>query len=187
MTISVEWEFPGKGWRALSRSTGLPATFTVHYQPEGDHPVDINIEVVDGAPVVDAVAVYRHPDRPSLTGAELRRIPMSHVVDVGCRQAALLQRGTSDNGDASLEAPGSEEEQRQVTEDVRLAQRRSVSVETLREVARIYRANVDDHPTTRVAEAFDRSTKTAARYVQLARKHGLLGRAPGPGKAGEVT
>jgi hypothetical protein len=67
---------------------------------------------------------------------------------------------------------------------VRREARRRVTDETLREVARVYRENVENNPTAAVAAYTGRAHRTAALYVQQARAAGFLGRTT-PGKAGE--
>lgn len=61
-----------------------------------------------------------------------------------------------------------------------------ITDELLREVADVYRANVDDRPTIAVAEHFGRQHRTAALYVKKARERGFLG-AAAVGKAGEQS
>ena len=63
--------------------------------------------------------------------------------------------------------------------------RRTMTDEFLRDVARVYRSNLDNHPREAVADQFTVALSTASRYVKLARDRGLLGKAPGPGRAGE--
>lgn len=53
---------------------------------------------------------------------------------------------------------------------VRKRPRRKVTDELLREVAEVYRANVDDRPAQAVRERFGMPTSTAALYVQRARQ-----------------
>lgn len=69
---------------------------------------------------------------------------------------------------------------------LRSRRKRKVDDDLLREVAEVYRANVDRGPTQAVAERFDKATSTAALYVSLARQHGFLGAAIN-GKAGEQS
>lgn len=61
---------------------------------------------------------------------------------------------------------------------------RKITDDLLREVAEVYRANVDNGPTQAVAERFVKAPSTAALYVKLARNAGHLGPAI-KGKAGE--
>ncbi len=54
----------------------------------------------------------------------------------------------------------------------------------LKDVARVYRENVDNNPTMAVAQYTGRAHRTAALYVKQAREAGFLG-AASRGKAGE--
>lgn len=58
---------------------------------------------------------------------------------------------------------------------VRWEARRRVTDDVLREVARIYRENVNRKPTSAVARHTERSHRTAALYVKQAREAGFLG------------
>jgi len=68
---------------------------------------------------------------------------------------------------------------------VRRESRRHVTDDVLREVAQIYRDNVDGNPTAAVARHTGRAHRTAALYVQKAREKGFLGPSIGR-KAGEA-
>lgn len=67
---------------------------------------------------------------------------------------------------------------------VRTARKVKVTDALLREVADVYRANVNRQPTAAVAEHFDKAHRTAGLYVKRARDRGFLGAAI-KGKAGE--
>jgi hypothetical protein len=68
--------------------------------------------------------------------------------------------------------------------DARAARRVKITDALLREVATVYRANVNDKPTEAVAEHFGRQHRTATHYIKRARERGFLGSAI-KGKAGE--
>jgi hypothetical protein len=92
-----------------------------------------------------------------------------------------------DPGSAVTVSPPTADEHAAVWDDVHRRQRRNVITDAmLQEVARIYRANLEDTgtPTDAVKDSFHVSTSTAGRYVSLARQRGFLGPTT-PGKAGE--
>lgn len=60
----------------------------------------------------------------------------------------------------------------------------AVTDELLRQVAQVYRDNINDNPTTAVAHHTGGAHRTAVLYVQQARQAGFLGAAL-PAKAGE--
>jgi hypothetical protein len=62
----------------------------------------------------------------------------------------------------------------------------AVTPALLAEVARVYRENLDGNPTEAVAKYTGREHRTAALYVQRARKAGLLG-PTSPGRKGEQS
>jgi hypothetical protein len=68
--------------------------------------------------------------------------------------------------------------------DARASRKVKITDALLREVASVYRANVNGKPTEAVAAHFGRQHRTATQYIQKARKRGFLGPAI-KGKAGE--
>ena len=68
--------------------------------------------------------------------------------------------------------------------DARASRKVKITDALLREVASVYRANVNDRPTEAVAEHFGRQHRTATQYIKRARERGFLGPAI-KGKAGE--
>ena len=84
--------------------------------------------------------------------------------------------------------PTVDDQERRVTAKAvaraRARSRRKVTDEVLRQVADVYRANVNDRPTQAVRERFGMPRSTAALYVRRARDAGHLGAALN-GKAGE--
>ena len=111
----------------------------------------------------------------------------------GVRIADLLEQAVADllwTGDlrhgAESEWPSGAAQRQAVREvrEVRAGRKVKVTDELLREVAEVYRANVENYPTQAVANHFDRQPRTARLYVQRARDAGFLGPAI-QGKAGE--
>lgn len=184
MTISVSYDFG-----PLSRigpQTGLPSAFYVKYE-EGDRPtVELEIEVLNGVPVCQAIHVRRMAG-PSLSGTELRRVPLTDVIERACRDVALRLVEVLPDGSAAWEPPqGDAVLERAVARDViKARQRRKITDALLRDVARIYREQLESgQPTQEVAAAYGVSKAQAARYVRQARDRGFLG-ATTQGKAGD--
>ncbi len=97
----------------------------------------------------------------------------SATTTVGCGSGLFLNIGTT-----ARRRPG------ETRRAAREGRKRKITDELLREVAEVYRDNLERNPTQAVADRFDKSHRTAALYVQHARDKGFLGAAI-KGKAGE--
>ncbi len=169
----------------------IPKTFTLQLRDHhlGQPDVEVTWQVRDGKPECTAVTF-------TATEQEVRTSWMCRIRLDGLLDAVIkwmmsgtisLDDGTGQllledgSGGFQLE-PGPVE----AAAEVRTARKTKITDELLREVADVYRANVDDKPTTRVAEHFSREHRTAALYVKRARERGFLG-AAAVGKAGEQS
>src|SRR5262245_45421920 len=54
----------------------VPGEFTWRWQRAGDHVVELDITVSKGTATVEAVRIVRESSRPSVTGDDLRRLPL---------------------------------------------------------------------------------------------------------------
>jgi hypothetical protein len=185
--VSITFKVGGKqpsSWGRL-QSALIPSPFTARFEFLEDHAVELDVVVQDGAPVCDAIRIERNPKRPSLTGAEFRRLPLRDWVNFAVGQVALMPQ-ESTLGESAAWIPASEDEAWAITRAAdRAPRRRKITDEHLRDVARVYRANVDDSPRDAVMETFAVKPAMASRYIKLARERGFLKPAPSPGKAGE--
>jgi hypothetical protein len=185
MKFSAHWTVPGSKegieWRRMGQGM-LASPFTARFEFEDDHTVELDIAVEAETPVCEAIRIQRNPARPSLTGAELRRLPLRNWITMATTQAAVTPSGEQ----KGAWGPATEKETEQLWGEVQeRVRRRTITDDFLGEVAAVYRNNLDNHPRDAVADHFTVSLSTAARYVKLARERGLLGKAPGPGKSGE--
>lgn len=65
-----------------------------------------HVELQDGTPVCNAIRIKRNRKGPSLSGAELRRLPLRNWVNYAVAQAALMPReGDSGVAPSSRRAP----------------------------------------------------------------------------------
>lgn len=187
MKFSTTWTVPGGkegiDWERIGKAA-LPSPFTARFEFEDDHTVELDIAVEAETPICEAIRIVRNPARPSLTGAELRRLPLRSWVTMATTQAAQTPSGEH----KGAWSPASEEDTKQLWGQVeQRVSRRTITDAFLREVAKDYRVALDNDtpPRDAVAKKFTVSLSTAARYVKLARERGFLGKAPGPGKPGE--
>lgn len=187
--LSFSWDIAGRDGRTGFERVGdavLPRRFTARFEFPEDHDVELEIGVEGGTPVCESIRIVRNPGRPSLTGAEMKRLPLANWIAMAATGVAMTRTEDAFPPGVTGWEPASEGDQEHIFADVEKRQRRRVIDDSLlRDVARVYRANVDTGaPTDAVREQFHVAGSTAARYVKLARQAGHLGEST-PGKAGE--
>lgn len=168
MRFSLNWKFPGDGLQRVGEHTALPEAFTARWEHETDHTVEMDVKVIGGQPVCDAIRVQRNPARPPLSGAELRRLPVANWLAFACQQAALRAPGGGLLVPITTEAEAAEA----ADEIGRRLKRRRVTDELLREVASVYNSS-DDAPEA-VKDTFYVSLSQAFRYIKKAREAGFI-------------
>jgi hypothetical protein len=157
----------------------LPSRFALLYEPADDEPRwRMVFEMADdGVPRCTSVHIDASPAGREIRSRDLR-LSVEDGLELAARNLSFgSPRDVKDvlNG-ATLSAVRS----------ARQAAKRKVTDEVLREVAAIYRANVDNNPTAAVAAHLGGvADRTARLWVRRARDAGHLGDAP-RGKAGEV-
>jgi hypothetical protein len=149
----------------------------------------------DGVPECRDVRLVSVGAGRSVRARDLRTVKLDDLIEAGFGLAVLQPDGLTERvrlrgTDASDLLTGSTSGESQ-TAVVALRRRRreknrTISDDLLREVAKIYRDNLDRGPTQAVGERFSKSPSTAALYVKLARDAGFLGAAI-RGKAGEQS
>jgi hypothetical protein len=173
--FSATWDLPNTNHVDMGSGVDLPAAFTARFTVEGDHTVEMDIAIDHGAPVCNGLRVMRASGRPSLTGHELRRLPIAEWVIYACSAAGFANQGGVRTTEADFESEG---ERRAIEDAVRARAKRKNRRTTpafLQDVARVYRGSTDTPPVEAVREAFGPiGHSTAARYVKLARDAGYL-------------
>ncbi len=191
MKITVQ---PGRapdGWiiPVEVRDRVVAATFELEmHREDGTPDLFLGFEVRDGVPQCRRAELRSSEGGREVLSSDLRGVKLEDLLELAVVQVALALRQPED-GEAvgALSMITTEEERRQTlsqTRGVRREARRRVTDDLLREVAQVYRDNVDDNPTAAVQRHTGRSHRTAALYVQQAREAGFLG-ASVRGKAGE--
>lgn len=185
MKVSISFNVGGKkpsSWERLKEAR-VPSPFTARFEFPEDHAVELDIAIEDGSPVCDAIRIERNRKKPSLSGSELRRLPLRDWVNFAVGQVALMPQ-EGEPGVATL-TPATDEEAWAITRAAdRAPRRRKITEDHLKEVARVYRASVDDNPRDAVMETFGVKAAMASRYIKLSRERGFLGKAT-RGRAGE--
>lgn len=172
------------GWieydAAAMRQVGdrlLPAEVIATFPSDATSPaLRLRLAIVDGVPQCRDIHIEAKPEGREVRTSDLRSVPLEQWI--GDLFAVAASRIVSTSGGvvtAVDEAdPRRLTQARRVVERARAASRRSVTDDLLREVADVYRANVDGRPTEAVQRAFGVAHRTAAKYVQLARAKQLL-------------
>ncbi|MGL6234276.1 MAG: hypothetical protein ACRC20_02930 [Segniliparus sp.] len=137
---------------------------------EGQPSVFIWITVRNGVPICAEVTFKHKDDGPEVRTKDLRSIPLEHWIE---EFVGLISRKQIGPGSFELDM----DKDGAGTRAVRSARNmpyRTMNRETLQKVAEVYRDNFDTGPVRAVARTFIVSERTAARYVQLCRREGLL-------------
>ena len=167
----------------------LPAVFTARFtdDPDGGPELQLTFAVRSRTPECVEVLVT-----PAGEGQEVRTSHLTGIRVEDLMERAIVElrvvRGHGDRdpvtGMYDFYDPRPGEAEIAATRAARAARKVKITDELLREVAAIYRANVDHKPLEAVAARFDRAHRTAALYVARARERGFLSPAL-KGKAGE--
>jgi hypothetical protein len=178
-------------WVTVGDDREMPAEFVVNFWPrsEIDEPyVEIHYAVIGGVPQCRAIVISAIKRRREVRAADLRRIPIEDVLEATAAQIAEQVTTTANGTEQRVRRPLVDPWRRSGVAAVRGARRqlrRKITDDLLRQVAAVYRANVDGgKPVAAVAADLGVEDRTARLYVRRARDRGFLGEAI-PGKAGE--
>ncbi len=144
----------------------------------------LDFAVVDGRPQCRGVHVTSSGDGGhEVQSSHLRLIRVNDLLEAVTTSVA--RRVVSEEGGVLESVMDISDDTRYGTiRQVRQVRKSRITDDVLREVAEVYRANVDNNPTEAVASRFGKAHRTAALYVERARRRGFLGAAL-KGKAGE--
>ncbi|MDQ3476863.1 MAG: hypothetical protein M3492_11175 [Actinomycetota bacterium] len=167
----------------------MPAKFTVVYEDSAGEPgYEMDFEVRNGAPECRAVRISSSADGSEVQRKHLRMLSIDDHLEYAVSAVGMVIRTIDPvSGEITADNARDDAEVDKLIRQGRLARaesHRSLTDDMLREVAEIYRANVDTKPIEAVAAHFDKQHRTAQLYVKRARDAGFLGAAL-KGKAGE--
>lgn len=151
----------------------IPAEVIVTSRTESEPDLMMKLVVRKGIPVWSEVQLLARPDGPEVRQRDLN-LPLDDWLELIVSSLSMSVGSRDLTGRATLlllpiEDPAALTNVRRVRSG-----RPRKPVEHLQKVAEIYRDHVDGRPTEAVAAAFGKSHRTAARYVEDARKAGLL-------------
>ncbi|WP_375486903.1 hypothetical protein [uncultured Mycobacterium sp.] len=164
----------------------VPAEFYLRCPGDADQPsLLITFQVRDGAPVCTAVNLESKAQGRQVlsTDFETIRRKLNGWSEVAFKQ--VLHTGQESGGTRMIAlGPVDPAAARTAYNAVQKRTRRKITDKKLKEVAALYRDNVDDGPWQAIMDRFGVSESTAGRYVLLARKAGYLPQTePGKKKA----
>jgi hypothetical protein len=156
--------------------------------------VTLVIRVADGQTVVDELRIRRLSEGGDISSESLRSVPIASIVRHAVRTAAIPAR--KEKGQLSIEVFGPDQSTLDVNAVEKALPRRRAPRspaehrKLLTEVVNAYRVALDDpnvgRPRAHVAQLLGYSNSHIGKLLSEARKLGLLGPAPGPGRAGEI-
>jgi len=171
----VEWD--GAGPEARVGNRYLPAELFVDFPSDARGPaLRMRLAVVDGVPQCREITIQSKEQGREVRTGDLRAIPLEKWIED--LFAAVAGRVVEENDGVVTvveeRSPSRLAEAAKVVQRARSASRQVITEETIREVARVYRANATRRPTQAVAQAFGVQHRTASKYVRRARDLGLL-------------
>ncbi len=135
--------------------------------------LSMKIEVRQGIPVCTEVTLTARPDGPEVRDKDLEYLRLGDWLEQIVALASMKFSGSFPGGVTGWAKPV--DDYTALRDIRRLRSGRSrMSPERLQKIADVYRQHVDARPTEAVARAFGVSHRTAARYVDQARKADLL-------------
>lgn len=155
----------------------MPRRIDVVLDEEFQPIVRFVLEVVDDLPVCTAVTVESREGGRALRHSDFERFDLDVLVRNIYMDAASWIRDR-DDGVVEMGISPTEASRREVSEMIGAARKRGaprkITDEFLRRVAEVYRENIDDRPTERVAAYFNVAPRTASMYLTKAREAGHL-------------
>ncbi len=176
LPVPLGWiTFDHDKWERLS-DRWVPRRIDVDFPGDGSEPsLSMVLEVRDGVPVCASVAITSRPGSREVRRQDLGAVPVEDWVE-SLFAVAAHQAETTEAGDVVL-GWGSRDIRDAARKDVELARRglrRKVTPSFLADVADTYREHVNDQPVQAVRARFGVKQRTAAGYIEQARKQGLL-------------
>lgn len=165
--ISGEYMLAGNSW--------LPTWVEIEVNGHNEPNLFARVEIRDDVPRLVELGWRASEHQREIRQKDLREQSVATILDDVYAMTIIEVR----DGEAVLNvgAEGSEQDQkmRDLLEELRVGKgKRRISTELLRQVADVYRANIDQAPTEAVARTFGVRSRMASSYVQRARERDFL-------------
>lgn len=170
MKFTARWDL-GSVPQRVGKTTALPRRFTARWEYPTDHTVEMDIEVLEGIPVCQAIRIERNPACPPLSGTELRRMPITNWLEFACANVGLKIVGAGVLEPLADDDEAAAEEIMATTHQRAVRQRQKIDRAFLRDVVASWR-EVERDPRA-AAEVLRVSVSQLHRYLQRARDVGL--------------
>jgi hypothetical protein len=151
----------------------LPVWLEVHIDGHDGPNIFRRIEVRDGKPELVAMGWWSRPGQREIKPKDMRAVPVTSLIDE--LYPAFVIHVDRDNKQIVVGAGDSPAffAARKFIEQQRMGHR-AITDELLRDVADVYRRNIDRAPTQAVARTFGVKSRMASTYVDRARQAGYL-------------
>lgn len=148
----------------------LPRRYAVEIDdPDCPVLVELHVEMIDDQPRCSELRLRPKPEGPTVMSENLRQIPLAKYlrestamysmrIEFDDEGEVLFAQATGSSDIPPLARAGNRRQRRQITD------------EFLRQVAKVYTANVRSKPTLAVMRHFPTSRATASRWVAAARE-----------------
>ncbi|EFV14137.2 hypothetical protein [Segniliparus rugosus] len=148
----------------------IPPEILVDF-PGGDNQPSLFMKIIvrNGMPICSELQFVAKQDGPEVRPKDLRSVNLDHWIEVIVGACSSRWLGDGHYGQDHNYEQGINEVRR-----ARKQSHRTMKPDLLKQVAEIYREHFDTGPVQAIQRAFGVSERTAARYVQLCRRDGLL-------------
>jgi hypothetical protein len=159
----------------LARNFRLPRWIEIQVKGHDGPNQYARVEIRDDVPRLVELCWRAEEHQSEIRQKHLREAIVATILDV---YAMTVIDRQGDKAVLNIGEEGSAQDRkiRQLLNELELARKgkRPVTSELLRQVADVYRANIDKAPTEAVARTFGVRSRMASTYVQRARERGLL-------------
>lgn len=162
----------------------FPPSVDVVFPGAPDQPrLSMHLSVIGGFPQCRTLTIEAKDGVREVRTTDLRAVPIDSWVEqlYGLVASVVVSEGDRETASVITSDPAARRQTEKQIQQARTASRRKITNDLLREVAAVYRANVDERPVEAVRAAFGVSYRSAAGYVERARAAGHLP-ATTPGK-----
>ena len=173
----IEYDLMGEEVRVGDRL--LPLAADVYFPGAEDQPaLRMRLAVVDGVPQCRSLTIESKSGGREVRTLDVRAVALEDWIEklYSLTATVILEEWPGGGMKTGAVTWGERDLRRtaRVIQQARAASRRKITDSFLRDVAKVYRANLDERPVEAVRAAFGGSYRTAAMYVQRARAAELL-------------
>jgi len=171
-------DYDGMGEQVRVGDRLLPSELDVQFPGAQDQPaLRMQLAVVNGVPQCRSLTIESKPGAREVRTLDMRAVALEDWIEKLYSLTATVIVEEGPDGAYTGAVTWDEKELRRTAHTIQQARavsRRKITPAFLADVAKVYRAHVDDRPVEAVRATFGGSYRTAAMYVQRARAVELL-------------